>query len=67
MNCQLEQNKTNCNCTYEPCSRKGRGCECLTYHLNARELPACVFPAHIEKTYDRSFKRFAAAVSKGEI
>jgi hypothetical protein len=23
------------------------------------ELPACAFPAEIERTYDRSFQRFA--------
>jgi hypothetical protein len=28
------------------------------------ELPACAFPPEIEKTYDRSFSRFAGFVSE---
>ena len=58
MECQIDVNKGNCPCTYEPCSRKGKCCECITYHLKYDELPACVFPAEVEKTYDRSFARF---------
>ncbi len=58
MECQFEINKATCNCTYEPCSRKGRCCECLAYHLESDELPACVFPPEVEGTYDRSFGRF---------
>jgi hypothetical protein len=30
--------------------------------LRMEELPACAFPADIEKTYDRSFSRFARMV-----
>ena len=58
MECQIKVNKAKCACTYEPCSRKGKCCECLTYHLESDELPACVFPAEVERTYDRSFARF---------
>ena len=58
MECQIEVNKAKCSCTYEPCSRKGRCCECISYHLESEELPACVFPTEVEKTYDRSFYRF---------
>lgn len=47
-----------CSCTYEPCSRKGRCCECIQYHLKSRELPACAFTPDAEKTYDRSFEKF---------
>ncbi|RLE11889.1 hypothetical protein DRJ04_07205 [Candidatus Aerophobetes bacterium] len=54
----LKENLKRCNCTYEPCSRKGRCCECLRYHWQAGELPACFFPAEVEKTYDRSLRRF---------
>ncbi|HIJ65307.1 MAG TPA: cytosolic protein, partial [Candidatus Hydrogenedentes bacterium] len=43
------------------CSRKGTCCECLSYHLASRQLPACCFPDNVEKTYDRSFKAFAKA------
>jgi len=57
-------NKAVCNCTYEPCSRKGNCCECLRYHLAAHELPACAFPAAVERTYDRSFARFARLQAK---
>ncbi len=59
MECNLNTNKSKCNCTYEPCSRKGKCCECISYHLENKELPACAFPAEIERTYDRSFQRFA--------
>jgi len=55
--CTVEQNKTNCNCTY-PCGKKGKCCECLMYHKNRGELPACLFPDDIEKTYDRSIENF---------
>jgi len=33
-------------------------CECLKYHLANEELPACCFPPEVERTYDRSFRRF---------
>jgi hypothetical protein len=55
-----KKNLTECNCTYEPCSRKGRCCECLRYHREADELPACFFPPEVERTYDRSIARFIA-------
>ncbi|HEC78345.1 MAG TPA: cytosolic protein [candidate division WOR-3 bacterium] len=58
MDCDKNKNLKGCNCTYEPCSRKGRCCECLRYHLSMNELPACCFPDDVEKTYDRSFARF---------
>jgi hypothetical protein len=53
-----EKNLSRCNCTYEPCSRKGYCCECLRYHLQMQELPACCFPAEVERTFDRSFRAF---------
>jgi hypothetical protein len=58
MECRRESNKRGCNCTYEPCSRKGVCCECVRYHLARRELPACFFPPEVERTYDRSIERF---------
>ncbi|TET89227.1 MAG: hypothetical protein E3J35_10065 [Methanomassiliicoccales archaeon] len=64
MECNIELNKENCNCTYEPCSRKGKCCECLKYHWNMGELPACVFPDDVERTYDRSIQRFIQVYSK---
>ncbi len=67
MDCKKDANLTSCNCTYEPCSRKGVCCDCLRYHLRNRELPACVFPADAERTYDRSFDHFAKLVREGNI
>jgi len=60
MECKQEENKAKCNCTYEPCDRKGICCECITYHWRNKELPACFFPPDVEKTYDRSLARFIA-------
>lgn len=58
MECSQEQNKTKyCNCTYS-CNKKGKCCDCLHYHREMGELPACYFPDDVEKTYDRSIKRF---------
>ena len=53
-NCaNFESNLSNCPCTYSSCSRKGKCCECISYHRKNEELPACYFPPEIEKTYDR--------------
>lgn len=60
MECKKEENLRNCNCTYS-CSKKGVCCDCIKYHLAMRQLPACCFPAEAEKTYDRSFEKFAEA------
>jgi hypothetical protein len=57
-----EQNLAECNCTYEPCSKKGKCCECVAYHRRSGELPACFFPDDVERTYDRSFARFKKSV-----
>ncbi|KUO39879.1 MAG: hypothetical protein APZ16_01190 [Candidatus Hadarchaeum yellowstonense] len=57
-NCTQEKNKESCSCTYEPCPRKGICCECLRYHWEMGELPACLFPPEVERTYDRSLKKF---------
>jgi hypothetical protein len=54
----VEVNSEDCGCTYVPCERKGKCCECIRYHLERGELPGCVFPPEIEKTYDRSFQKF---------
>ena len=58
MDCNVTKNMKGCTCTYEPCSRKGKCCECIQYHRRARELPACFFPNDVERTYDRSIERF---------
>ena len=62
MECNLKANQARCNCTYEPCSRKGKCCECISYHLEMDELPACAFPPAVERSYDRSFGRFVEVV-----
>ena len=67
MECRNENNSKNCNCSYEPCPRKGICCECIRYHLLMRELPACCFPNDEEKTYDRSFEKFTSLVVSGKI
>jgi len=56
--CRSDKNLARCNCYYEPCSRKGICCECLAYHWSMKELPACLFPDQVERTYDRSLRRF---------
>ena len=53
-----EANLKTCNCTYEPCSRKGICCECISYHRRSGELPACYFSEETERTYDRSIAAF---------
>lgn len=67
MECRKSQNVTRCNCSYEPCSRKGICCECIAYHLRMRELPACCFPDDAERTWDRSFEHFSRLVQAGVI
>ncbi|TAN38621.1 MAG: cytosolic protein [Verrucomicrobia bacterium] len=67
MNCKQTTNQTGCNCTYEPCSRKGMCCDCLRYHLSSRELPACCFSPAAEATFDRSFEHFARLVASHKI
>ncbi len=61
-----DKNMEVCNCTYPGCPRKGICCECVAHHRKLNQLPACFFPAHIEKTYDRSYAAFIRAHSKGE-
>ena len=56
--CNKQKNMGMCNCTYEPCSRKGICCECIAYHKRMDELPACFFSDKVERTYDRSIRRF---------
>ncbi|MDZ7860336.1 MAG: DUF6485 family protein [Candidatus Krumholzibacteriota bacterium] len=59
MDCEkFDENLENCNCSYQGCPRKGNCCQCLQHHLKKRELPGCVFPDEIERTWDRSFERF---------
>ncbi len=52
------KNLKNCNCSYEPCPRKGICCECVRYHNANNEIPACFFPNEAERTFDRSREHF---------
>ena len=64
MECEnYQDNVENCNCTYSGCPRKGKCCECLQYHLEKNQLPACAFPDEVEQTYDRSFEKFIEVYS----
>ncbi len=67
MECKKETNLEKCNCSYGSCPRKGICCDCISYHLKMRELPACCFPDDVEKTYDRSFEKFAELVSSSKV
>jgi hypothetical protein len=51
MECKVDANLKQCTCTYEPCRRAG-------------ELPGCLFPPEIERTYDRSIARFVQVYSR---
>jgi hypothetical protein len=33
MECQKEKNLERCNCSYEPCAKKGICCQCIAYHF----------------------------------
>lgn len=58
MECRIKKNMEICNCTYEPCSRKGTCCECISYHRPMNELPACYFSKRGEASYNRSIEAF---------
>ncbi len=62
-----QRNLSRCNCTYEPCGKKGVCCECIAYHRSLGELPACYFPKDAENTYDRSIEYFVELYQKGLI
>ena len=62
--CKVKENKRRCNCTYEPCEKKGMCCECISYHWSSGCLPGCFFPSDVEKTYDRSVEKFIETYRK---
>lgn len=64
MECKIDENLKRCPCTYEPCDRKGKCCDCILYHKELGELPGCLFPPEIERIYDRSYARFIEVFSK---
>ncbi len=59
-------NKQTCNCTY-PCSKNGKCCECIAYHRQSAELPACYFPKDAEKTYNRSIEYYMKLKKEGRL
>ena len=58
MKCKIDENLKNCPCTYPGCPRKGKCCECIAHHRENGELPGCLFPSKVEKTFDRSIEAF---------
>jgi len=64
MECKVEQNIARCTCTYEPCSRKGKCCECIDYHRRMGELPGCLFTPEEERTYNRTVDYYVRCRSK---
>ncbi|MDD2646606.1 MAG: hypothetical protein PHV78_02035 [Patescibacteria group bacterium] len=60
MECRQKNNIKNCPCTWPNCENKGICCLCLKYHRDKKELPACCFSPEVEKTFDRSIKKFLA-------
>lgn len=64
MECNQQVNIKNCTCTWKPCAKKGRCCECIIYHRKNGEIPGCLFPPAYERTYDRSIVNFIKAHQK---
>ena len=57
MNCENKtKNNGQCNCTYSGCPRHGICSECIAYHNQMGEFPACMFSKEAEATWDRSFE-----------
>ena len=54
----IQTNLKECQCTYVGCEKRGKCCECISYHKKRGELPGCVFPPLIEKTYNRTIEKF---------
>jgi hypothetical protein len=63
MECKKDANIGNCSCTYPGCERNGVCCDCVKYHRNRGELPACYFSETAESTYDRSIEHFIKETS----
>ena len=65
MECKKAENIKGCTCSYN-CGKRGMCCDCVTQHRASNQIPGCFFPAAVEKTYDRSYKRFAQWVMEGK-
>jgi hypothetical protein len=66
LECRIDTNIERCSCTYEPCERKGKCCDCILHHKNLGELPGCLFPPEVERTYNRSIAKFVEVFSSGK-
>ncbi|MBT9149903.1 MAG: hypothetical protein DDT40_00069 [candidate division WS2 bacterium] len=64
MDCHINENLEKCSCSYNNCSRKGKCCECISYHWSKKQLPGCLFPAEAEKSYHRTLKYFLEIYGK---
>jgi hypothetical protein len=62
--CDQEKNLQHCTCTYTSCTKRGICCECIAYHRSKGEIPGCLFPKDVEKTYDRSIERFVKSFNQ---
>jgi hypothetical protein len=60
----VKKNAVACTCTYSACDKHGVCCACVAYHRANDELPACFFPADVERTYDRSVRKFVQVMGK---
>ncbi|NVM53080.1 MAG: hypothetical protein HWN66_05210 [Candidatus Helarchaeota archaeon] len=56
--CNIDRNREICGCSYMSCGKRGKCCECIKSHWSNQELPGCLFPPELEKTYDRSLRAF---------
>ncbi len=54
MACSSNKQSPACNCTAS-CSNHAKCCECIAYHRDLGQFPACFFSSKAEKTWDRSF------------
>ena len=45
-----------CACTYSACPRQGNCRDCVAYHRDKDQFPACLFSAEAEKSHDRSLQ-----------
>jgi len=65
--CNQDELMKNCACSYSSCSRRGKCCECIQYHLKSNQLPGCAFAKiskDAERSYNRDFEYFADLVLK---
>ncbi len=61
---ECKKDDIDCPCTFG-CSKHGKCCDCMSYHLKMDQLPGCVFAKiskSAEATGNRSFSNFAKLV-----